>query len=145
VTTFILWGFWFDYVSYLYFICIAVIFDHVEGNWLDEWGRLFQLCEGISFDIEALLYLVKGFFTFEIKKTQKSPSKGFNLLPGWQYYGFFISLPVQQVFFGAFRFRLLPFPLYGLTALICISFAPTPHVPYCRKKSRPSYAGRLAV
>jgi len=25
----------------------------MEGNWLDEWGRLFQLCEGISFDIEA--------------------------------------------------------------------------------------------
>jgi hypothetical protein len=34
-------------------IDIAVIFDHVEGNWLDEWGRLFQLCEGISFDIET--------------------------------------------------------------------------------------------
>ncbi|MCL1883196.1 MAG: nucleotidyltransferase domain-containing protein [Defluviitaleaceae bacterium] len=34
-------------------IDIAVIFDNMEGNWLDEWGRLFQLCEGISFDIEA--------------------------------------------------------------------------------------------
>jgi predicted nucleotidyltransferase len=34
-------------------IDIAIIFDRMEGNWLDEWGKLFQLCEGISLDIEA--------------------------------------------------------------------------------------------
>ena len=34
-------------------IDIAVIFDHVEGDFLEQWGRLIRLCEGISYDIEA--------------------------------------------------------------------------------------------
>jgi len=33
-------------------IDIAVIFDNVEGNWLEAWGRLIGLREGISYDIE---------------------------------------------------------------------------------------------
>ena len=34
-------------------IDIAVVFDKVEGDWLETWGRLIGLREGISFDIEA--------------------------------------------------------------------------------------------
>ena len=34
-------------------IDIAVIFDNVEGDWLEIWGRLIGLREGISYDIET--------------------------------------------------------------------------------------------
>ena len=34
-------------------IDIAVVFDSIEGDWLEEWGRLIGLREGISYDIEA--------------------------------------------------------------------------------------------
>ena len=34
-------------------IDIAVIFDIVEGNWLETWGDLVSLREGISYSIEA--------------------------------------------------------------------------------------------
>ena len=34
-------------------IDIAVIFDQVEGNFLEQWGRLIRLTEGISYDIET--------------------------------------------------------------------------------------------
>ena len=34
-------------------IDIAVIFDNVEGDWLETWGRLIGLREGISYDIET--------------------------------------------------------------------------------------------
>jgi predicted nucleotidyltransferase len=34
-------------------IDIAVVFDKVEGDWLETWGRLIGLREGISYDIEA--------------------------------------------------------------------------------------------
>jgi len=34
-------------------IDIAVIFDQVEGDYLEEWGRLIRLCRGISYDIET--------------------------------------------------------------------------------------------
>ena len=34
-------------------IDIAVIFDTVDGDWLETWGELIGLREGISFDIEA--------------------------------------------------------------------------------------------
>jgi predicted nucleotidyltransferase len=34
-------------------IDIAVVFDAVEGNWLETWGDLIRLREGISYDIEA--------------------------------------------------------------------------------------------
>ena len=34
-------------------IDIAVIFDTVEGDWLENWGRLIRLREGISYDIET--------------------------------------------------------------------------------------------
>jgi len=34
-------------------IDIAVVFDKVEGDWLETWGRLIGLREGISFDIET--------------------------------------------------------------------------------------------
>ena len=33
-------------------IDIAVIFDHIEGDVLEQWGSLIRLCEGISYDIE---------------------------------------------------------------------------------------------
>ena len=33
-------------------IDIAIIFDNVEGNWLETWGDLIGLREGISYDIE---------------------------------------------------------------------------------------------
>ena len=33
-------------------IDIAVIFDKVEDNFLEQWGRLVRLCRGISYDIE---------------------------------------------------------------------------------------------
>jgi len=34
-------------------IDIAVIFDNVEGDWLETWGQLIGLREGISYDIET--------------------------------------------------------------------------------------------
>ena len=34
-------------------IDIAVVFDNVEGDWLETWGRLIGLREGISYDIET--------------------------------------------------------------------------------------------
>ena len=34
-------------------IDIAVIFDRVDGNWLETWSHLIGLCENISFDIET--------------------------------------------------------------------------------------------
>ena len=34
-------------------IDIAVVFDKVEGDWLETWGKLIGLREGISFDIET--------------------------------------------------------------------------------------------
>ena len=34
-------------------IDIAVIFDSVEGDWLETWGKLIRLRAGISFDIET--------------------------------------------------------------------------------------------
>ena len=34
-------------------IDIAVIFNNVEGDWLETWGQLIGLRKGISFDIEA--------------------------------------------------------------------------------------------
>ena len=34
-------------------IDIAVVFDSVEGDWLEIWGRLIGLREGISYDIET--------------------------------------------------------------------------------------------
>jgi len=34
-------------------IDIAVVFDKIEGDWLEIWGRLISLREGISYDIEA--------------------------------------------------------------------------------------------
>ena len=36
-------------------IDIAVIFDYVEGDFLDQWGKLIRLCRGISYDIEVHL------------------------------------------------------------------------------------------
>ena len=33
-------------------IDISIIFDNVEGNWLETWGDLIGLREGISYDIE---------------------------------------------------------------------------------------------
>ena len=34
-------------------IDIAVIFDNMEGDWLETWSQLIGLREGISFDIET--------------------------------------------------------------------------------------------
>ncbi len=34
-------------------IDIAVIFDAVKGDWLETWGNLIGLREGLSFDIET--------------------------------------------------------------------------------------------
>ena len=34
-------------------IDIAIVFDKVEGDWLETWGRLIGLREGISYDIET--------------------------------------------------------------------------------------------
>ena len=34
-------------------IDIAIVFDSVDGDWLEVWGQLVGLREGISFDIEA--------------------------------------------------------------------------------------------
>ena len=34
-------------------IDIAIVFDSVEGDWLEMWGRLIGLREGISYDIET--------------------------------------------------------------------------------------------
>jgi predicted nucleotidyltransferase len=34
-------------------IDIAVIFDSIEGDWLEIWGSLIRLREGISYDIET--------------------------------------------------------------------------------------------
>ena len=34
-------------------IDIAVIFENVDGDWLETWGNLIGLREGISFDIET--------------------------------------------------------------------------------------------
>ncbi|MCL2088796.1 MAG: nucleotidyltransferase domain-containing protein [Oscillospiraceae bacterium] len=34
-------------------IDIAIIFDSVEGDWLETWGDLIGLREGISYDIET--------------------------------------------------------------------------------------------
>ena len=34
-------------------IDIAVVFDSVEGDWLETWGQLIGLREGISYDIET--------------------------------------------------------------------------------------------
>jgi len=34
-------------------IDIAIVFDSVEGDWLETWGRLIGLREGISYDIET--------------------------------------------------------------------------------------------
>ena len=34
-------------------IDIAVVFDSVEGDWLETWGHLIGLREGISYDIET--------------------------------------------------------------------------------------------
>ena len=34
-------------------IDIAIIFESVDGNWLETWGNLIGLREGISFDIET--------------------------------------------------------------------------------------------
>jgi len=36
-------------------IDIAVIFDCVEGDFLDRWSKLIRLCRGISYDIEVHL------------------------------------------------------------------------------------------
>lgn len=36
-------------------IDIAVIFDLVEGDFLDKWSKLIRLCRGVSFDIETHL------------------------------------------------------------------------------------------
>jgi len=36
-------------------IDIAVVFDGIEGNFLEMWGSLVGLREGISYDIEAHL------------------------------------------------------------------------------------------
>ena len=34
-------------------IDIAIVFDSVEGDWLEIWGNLIGLREGISYDIET--------------------------------------------------------------------------------------------
>ena len=34
-------------------IDIAIIFDNVDGDWLETWGKLIRLRRGISFDIET--------------------------------------------------------------------------------------------
>ena len=34
-------------------IDIAIVFDSVEGDWLETWGRLIGLREGISYEIET--------------------------------------------------------------------------------------------
>ena len=34
-------------------IDIAIIFDHIEGDYLGQWGQLIRLCKGISYDIET--------------------------------------------------------------------------------------------
>ena len=34
-------------------IDIAVIFDNVEEDWLETWGKLIGLRDGISYDIET--------------------------------------------------------------------------------------------
>ena len=34
-------------------IDIAVVFDTIKGDWLDTWGHLIGLREGISYDIET--------------------------------------------------------------------------------------------
>ena len=34
-------------------IDIAVIFDSIDGDWLETWGNLIGLREGISYDIET--------------------------------------------------------------------------------------------
>ena len=34
-------------------IDVAVVFDAVEGDWLETWGQLIGLREGISYDIET--------------------------------------------------------------------------------------------
>ena len=34
-------------------IDIAIVFDCVEGDWLEMWGRLVGMRDSISFDIEA--------------------------------------------------------------------------------------------
>jgi len=36
-------------------IDIAVIFDHIEGDFLEQWGGLIRLSADISYDIEAHL------------------------------------------------------------------------------------------
>jgi len=36
-------------------IDIAVIFDYVEGDFLDHWSKLISMCRGISYDIEVHL------------------------------------------------------------------------------------------
>jgi len=37
-------------------IDIAVVFDHIEGDFLEQWGSLIRLCEGISYDIEPHVF-----------------------------------------------------------------------------------------
>jgi predicted nucleotidyltransferase len=34
-------------------IDIAIVFESVKGDWLETWGKLIGLREGISFDIET--------------------------------------------------------------------------------------------
>ena len=36
-------------------IDIAVVFDYVEGDFLEQWSKLILLCQGISYDIEVHL------------------------------------------------------------------------------------------
>ena len=53
-------------------IDIAVIFDKVEGNFLEQWGRLIRLCRGISYDIEPHMLdetCNKGGFIDHIRNT----------------------------------------------------------------------------
>ena len=55
-------------------IDIAVIFDKVENNFLEQWGRLIQLCRGISYNIEPHMLdetCNKDGFLDHIRKTGK--------------------------------------------------------------------------
>jgi len=53
-------------------IDVAVVFDKVEGDWLETWGNLIGLREGISYDIEAHMLdetCSRGGFLEHIRKT----------------------------------------------------------------------------
>ena len=53
-------------------IDIAVVFDKVEGDWLETWARLIGLREGVSYDIETHLLdetCTRSGFLDHIRKT----------------------------------------------------------------------------